>query len=120
MIEEYKFGFIVIDGKTYEYDVEVRWTGEVLKWWRGESHVVDIEDVKRAIDQNPDLIIIGTGESGLAKVTERTKEEILSKGIGLIIDKTGEAVKTFNIQKRESEEEEGRQKKVIGLFHLTC
>ncbi len=120
MIEEYKFGSIVIDGKTYEYDVEVRWTGEVLKWWRGESHVVDIEDVKRAIDQNPDLIIIGTGESGLEKVTERTKEEILSKGIGLIVDKTEEAVKTFNIQKRESEEEEGRQKKVIGLFHLTC
>ena len=120
MIEEYKFGSIVIDGKTYEYDVEVRWTGEVLKWWRGESHVVDIEDVERSIDQNPDLIIIGTGESGLAKVTERAKEEILSKGIGLIVDKTEEAVKTFNIQKRESEEEEGRQKKVIGLFHLTC
>ncbi len=120
MIEEYKFGSIVIDGKTYEYDVEVRWTGEVLKWWRGESHVVDIEDVEKAIDQNPDLIIIGTGESGLAKVTERTKEEILSKGIGLIVDKTEEAVKTFNIQKRESEEEEGRQKKVVGLFHLTC
>ena len=120
MIEEYHFGSITIDGKTYEYDVEVRWTGEVLKWWRGESHVVDTEDVKRAIDQSPDLIIIGTGESGLAKVTERTKEEILSKGIGLIVDKTEEAVKTFNIQKRESEEEEGRQKKVIGLFHLTC
>jgi hypothetical protein len=50
MIEEYKFGSITIDGKIYEYDVEVRWTGEVLKWWRGESHVVDLEDVKRAIE----------------------------------------------------------------------
>jgi len=120
MIGEYHFGSITIDGKTYEYDVEVRWTGEVLKWWRGESHVIDIDDVKRAIDQNPELIIIGTGESGLAKVTERTKEEILSKGIGLIVDKTEEAVKTFNIQKEESTEEEGVQKKVIGLFHLTC
>ena len=120
MIGEYHFGSIAIDGKTYEYDVEVRWTGEVLEWWRGESHVIDIDDVKRAIDQNPELIIIGTGESGLAKVTERTKEEILSKGIGLIVDKTEEAVKTFNIQKEESTEEEGVQKKVIGLFHLTC
>jgi len=120
MIGKYHFGSITIDGKTYEYDVEVRWTGEVLKWWRGESHVIDIDDVKRAIDQNPELIIIGTGESGLAKVTERTKEEILSKGIGLIVDKTEEAVKTFNIQKEESTEEEGVQKKVIGLFHLTC
>ncbi len=120
MIGEYHFGSITIDGKTYEYDVEVRWTGEVLKWWRGESHVINIDDVKRAIDQNPELIIIGTGESGLAKVTERTKEEILSKGIGLIVDKTEEAIKTFNIQKEESTEEEGVQKKVIGLFHLTC
>jgi hypothetical protein len=65
------------------------------------------------------LNIIGTGESGLAKVTDKAKTEILSRGIGLIIDKTEEAVKTFNIQKGESEEE-GKQKKVIGLFHLTC
>ena len=118
-IEEYKFGSITIDGKTYEHDVEIRWTGEVLKWWRGESHIVDVEDVKRAIEQNPELIIIGTGESGLAKATDKAKEEILSRGIGLIIDKTEEAVKTFNIQKEESESE-GKQKKVIGLFHLTC
>jgi len=119
-IEEYKFGSITIDGKIYEYDIEVRWTGEVLKWWRGESHVIDVEDVKRAIEQNPELIIIGTGESGLVKATDKAKEEILSRGIGLIVDKTEEAVKTFNIQKGESEEEEGKQKKVIGLFHLTC
>ena len=120
MIEEYHFGSITIDGKTYEYDVEVHWAGEVLPWRRKESHVVDVEDVKRAMEQNPALIIIGTGEPGLAKVTDRAKEEILSKGIELIIDKTEEAVKTFNIQKEESGEEEGKQKKVIGLFHLTC
>ena len=120
MVEEYKFGSITIDGKTYEYDVEVRWTGEVLKWWREESHIIDVADVKRAIGESPDTIIIGTGEAGMAKVTEEAKKEILSKGIGLIIDKTEEAIKTFNIQKEESTEEEGVQKKVIGLFHLTC
>lgn len=120
MIEEYKFGSITIDGKTYDYDVEVRWTGEVLEWRREESHRVGVEDVKRAIGESPDTIIIGTGEAGLAKVAEETKKEILSKGIGLIIDKTEEAIRTFNIQKEESEEEEGRQKREIGLFHLTC
>jgi hypothetical protein len=131
MIEEYKFGSITIDGKTYEYDVEVRWTPkeseapygagcEVLKWWREESHIIDVGDVKRAIGESPDTIIIGTGEAGMAKVTEETKKEILSKGIGLIIDKTEEAIKTFNIICEESKEEEGVRKKVIGLFHLTC
>ena len=120
MIEEYKFGSITIDGKTYNQDVEVRWTGEVLKWWRRESHVIDVEDVKRAVEQNPETIIIGTGESGVARVTEEAQKEIKSRGIELIIDLTEEATKTFNIIKEESKEEEGRQRKVIGLFHLTC
>lgn len=120
MIEEYKFGSITISGKTYTEDVEVRWTDEVLKWWRKEGHIVDVEDVKRAIGESPDIIIIGTGESGTVKITEEAKKEIQSKGIKLIIDLTEQATKTFNIRKEESEEEEGEQEKVIGLFHLTC
>ena len=120
MIEEYHFGSITIDGKTYNHDVEVRWTGEVLKWWRKESHIIDVEDVKRAIEQNPDTIVIGTGESGIAKVNEGAQELIRSKGIKLIIDLTEQAVKTFNIINKDSLEEEGEQDKVIGLFHLTC
>ena len=132
MIEEYHFGSIIIDGKTYNHDVEVRWTpkeslrdptgqaGEVLPWRRRESHVIDVEDVQRAIEENPDTIIIGTGESGVAKVVDSAKEMIQSKGIKLIIDLTEQAVKTFNIINKESLEEEGEQNKAIGLFHLTC
>jgi hypothetical protein len=120
MIEEYKFGEIKINGKVYNFDVEVRWTGEVLKWWRKESHIIDLEDVARAMTQRPDLIIIGTGAWGVAKVTPKAKKIIEEEGIELIIDVTEEAVKTFNIQLQESKEEEGRAKKIIGLFHLTC
>lgn len=120
MIEEYHFGSITIDGKTYSSDVEVRWTGEVLNWWRGESHVIDVEDVKRAVEQNPEVIVIGTGEAGVARVTEGAQNYIKEKGIQLIIDVTEQAIKTFNIIKEESEEEEGKQKRVISLFHLTC
>ncbi|PIW92046.1 MAG: hypothetical protein COY73_02630 [Candidatus Nealsonbacteria bacterium CG_4_10_14_0_8_um_filter_37_14] len=164
MIEEYHFGSIAINGKIYHHDVEVRWTGEVLPWWRRESHIIDVEDVRRAVEQNPETIIIGTGEMGIAKVTEEAKKFIKDynppedgafrsvgafrfaktprdliakaprvpttfpfakgegppKGIELLIDKTGEAVKTFNVVCEESLEEEGKQRKVIGLFHLTC
>jgi len=120
MIEEYHFGSITIDGKTYNHDVEVRWTGEVLKWWRIESHLIDVEDVKRAVEQNPETIVIGTGESGMARVTEEAQKFIKQKGIELIIDLTEQVVKTFNIRKEESEEEERKQERVIGLFHLTC
>jgi hypothetical protein len=118
MINEYHFGSITINGKTYNYDVEVRWTGEVLKWWRKEGHVINLEDVKRAVDQKPDTIIIGNGESGVARVTERSQQFITERGIKLIIDKTEEAIRTFNIILKISQE--GRENKVIGLFHLTC
>ena len=99
MIQEYRFWVIIINGKTYNHDVEVRWTDEVLDWWRKESHLIDIEDVERTIRENPETIVIGTGEMGIAKVTQEAQEFIKEKGIELIIDKTEEAIKTFNIIK---------------------
>jgi hypothetical protein len=120
MIEEYKFGEITIDGKTYKHDVEVRWTGEVLDWWRKQSHAIELEDINRALAAGPETIVIGTGESGAAQVKESVKKELGDKGIKLIVDQTEQAVKTFNIINEESLDEEGTQNKVIGLFHLTC
>jgi len=120
MIQEYRFGSITIDGRIYNYDVEVRWTGEVLTWQRKESHIIEAGDVERAVKANPEIIVIGTGASGVAMVTKEAQEFIKEKGIELIIDKTEEATKTFNIINEESEEEEGVKRKIIGLFHLTC
>lgn len=120
MIEEYRFGSITIEGKTYNHDVEVRWGGAVLSWQRRESHLIEVEDVKRTIEESPDTIVIGTGHSGVAKVTEAAQKEIQSRRIKLIIDLTEQAVKTFNVINEESAKEEGKQNKVIGLFHLTC
>lgn len=119
-IQEYRFGFIRIDNKVYQYDVEVRWSGEVLKWRRKESHIIDLEDIERAVRENPEVIIIGTGAFGTAKITERIEKALKEKQIELIVDKTEEAIKTFNVIEEESEEEEGEQKRIIGLFHLTC
>lgn len=113
MIDEYKFGSITIDGKTYNHDVEVRPEGEVLSWQRKESHIIDASEVKRAIEQNPEVIIIGTGESGIAEVIEGAEKEIKSKGIELVVEKTGTATEIFN---RNLD----CKRKVIGLFHLTC
>jgi len=123
MIEEYHFGSIIVDGKSYEYDIEVRSgkkEAKILDWWRKESHIIDVADIKRAADEEPKVIIIGTGHSGSAKVTSEAQDFIKGRGIELIIDNTEEAVKTFNVIAEESEGEEGKSKEVIGLFHLTC
>lgn len=120
MIEAYHFGLIIIDGKTYNCDVEVRWVGEVLAWQREQSHIIDVKDVKRAIEQSPEVLIIGTGEAGVAQLTEAAKEAIEEEGIKLIIEKTGEAVKVFNRISQGDQDEPESRFKIIGLFHLTC
>jgi len=120
MIEEYNFGYVIINGRRYNNDIEVRWTNEVLPWDFREHHLIDIEEVKRAIEQNPETIIIGTGKSGLANITEEAENFIRENRIELIVDKTEEAIKTFNIMNEESLEDEGKQRRAIGLFHLTC
>jgi hypothetical protein len=113
MIEKYQFGSIKIRGKIYQHDVQVDWQGEVLKWWRKESHVIDVEDIKKAVERNPEKIVIGTGEAGVAEVTEAAQRFIRERKIELIIEKTGKVVEVFN-------QELKKQNKVIGLFHLTC
>lgn len=119
MIEDYRFGKIKISGKDYDYDVEVRWDHEVLKWWRQQSHFIDLEDLKRALERKPEMLIIGTGAAGIAKISQEAQAEIIRQGIELVIDKTGEAARVFNsvVKKNQGTAE---SKKVIGLFHLTC
>ena len=123
MIEEYHFGSITIDGKIYNDDVEVCSVSsktEVLDWQRDESHDINVDSVKRAVEQKPDTIVIGTGETGVAKVTESAKQFIHENRIKLIIDITGEAIKTFNVIQQGSIEEQGEEANITGLFHLTC
>jgi len=96
VIEEYQFGLIKINGKTYTHDVEIHSTGEVFKWWRKEGHFVDLEDIEKALKKKPEVIVIGTGAMGVAQVSEKIKKEIPSQGIEIIIDHTDKAVKIFN------------------------
>lgn len=120
MIEEYKYGRIIIDGKAYNSDIFLDWNSRIFNWEKSDSHLIKPGDVMDALNMNPEVIVIGNGEDGEAVIAQETQDLISGKGIKLIIDKTREAIKTFNILKENSLEEEGRQAKVIGLFHLTC
>lgn len=112
MIEEYSFGFIKIDGQVYNHDVQIGLDGKVGLWWRNKSHEIGKRDIEEVLSQNPEAIVIGTGEMGVAKVMDETQQTIVANNIELIIEPTGEAIKSFNSLKKE--------KKVAGLFHLTC
>jgi len=112
MIEDYKFGSITINGKNYTNDVYITLSGEVKSWRRRESHIIDIKDVKEAVEERPEIIILGTGAYGIAEVREEAKKYIKDKGIDLYIKNSHEAKEDYNNLSRE--------KKVVALFHLTC
>jgi len=111
-IDHYSFGTIVIDGNTYTSDVIVYPDRVDSSWWRQEGHVLQKADLKDILAAKPDILIVGTGDSGVMNVPEGTLRFLESHNITVHIEKTGKAVELFN--NRPSD------KKVIGAFHLTC
>ncbi len=113
MIDSYSFGSIVVEGKRYTHDIIV-FPGKVKEeWWRKEGHSLSLEDLEEVIEFSPEILVVGTGYFGVMKVPEEVKEALERKGISVIVEKTKQAVETFNRLLKEG-------KKVVGAFHLTC
>jgi len=55
---------------------------------------------------------VGTGFSGLLKLTPEAEEGVKRRGIELLAAKTAEAVEAYN--------ELARRRKTCALLHLTC
>jgi hypothetical protein len=72
-IEGTTFGTITIDGKTYEHDVVIRLSGEVVKRkkklskkYYGTSHVLSKDEAKFVFEKGCEQIILGSGQEGTA------------------------------------------------------
>ena len=112
-IDSYAFGRMVVDGEAYTNDLLVLPGGVQPDWWREHGHSIYEGDLEDVIDTRPDVLVIGTGAQGLMTVPEETWEALSVAGIETVIEKTGQAVATYNRLV-----EEGRN--VAGAFHLTC
>jgi hypothetical protein len=111
MIESYSFGNITIDGKKYTNDVIIL-DSKIISWWRQEGHLAQVADFADVPD-GIEIIVIGTGDSGMMKLDEKVLAHFKGRGIEVVMQMTGEAVNTFNELKQQ-------KKKVAGAFHLTC
>lgn len=112
MIEHYDFGQIVISGKRYTRDLIIFPDHVADGWWRNEGHRLSIDDLKDVLQAKPEVLVVGTGYSGLMKVPAEVKERLKSERIELIVENTREACKTYN---RLSQ-----SRNVVAAFHLTC
>ena len=112
MIESYDFGRIIINGKHYNTDLIVFADNVRDGWWRREGHRLYVEDLKDVMEAKPEVLVVGTGYSGLMRVPPETRKYVESEGIEFIAQKTAQACETFNrlVESR----------KVVAALHLTC
>jgi hypothetical protein len=116
-IDSTKFGSINITGKRYEHDVVITLDGNVEKRKKklssviyGTSHIISLDEVKHAYEDGATLLIIGTGQTGLVKLSPEATAFLKEKSCQVQLFPTPQAIEAWNEAKG----------KVIGLFHVTC
>ena len=112
VIDSYSFGNIVINGKRYTSDVIIYPHRVEGRWWRLQGHLLQLEDLQEVIDFSPELLIVGTGHSGLMKIAPETESFFRESSIELVVQRTTEACETYNRLHGD--------KKTVAALHLTC
>jgi hypothetical protein len=116
-IESTTFGSITIDGKTYNHDVIVRLSGEVVKRkkrmskkYYGTSHILSKNEAKFVFEKGCEQLVLGSGQMGNVHLSPEAEAYFTKKGCKVLLERTPEAIGVFNRS----------QAKKIGLFHVTC
>jgi hypothetical protein len=116
-IDETQFGSITVAGEKYEHDVIIRLNGKVRKRKKklskelfGTSHIISLAEAEYVYEDGANWMIIGTGQSGRAKLSPEAAVFFQKKRCAVKPLSTPEAIRCWN-------DTEGA---VIGLFHVTC
>jgi hypothetical protein len=115
LIENYRFGNVVVDGEPLNKDLMVI-KGRLYKnWWRDQGHLVQLCDLDFVLDAKPHTLIVGTGSSGRLKIADGLSRELGKRGIRLEAIPTELAIMRF----QELADMEGEENIALAL-HLTC
>ena len=113
MIDSYSFGNMVIDGIRYSSDLIIFPDGQVTdSWWREKGHILTLEDISALIASAPEIIVAGTGASGLMRPAQGLEKILSEKKIRLLTAPSTEAVEIYNLLSIKH--------RVGAGFHLTC
>lgn len=117
-IDSTEFGNVTVDGKKYNQvliigDMIMERDYEKLKELFGTSHKIGDWEAKKLLKQNPEIIIIGTGQDGAMEVDEELVENFRDKNIEVIAEITPRAIEIYNEKKKQG-------KRINALIHTTC
>jgi len=110
-IDSTQFGNVVIDGEKYSQvliigDSVVERDDVKLQEIYGTSHKIGEWEVQELLKEDPEIIVIGTGQNGAMKI------DLKLEGVEIISDITPKAIEIFN--------KKSKNKKVNALIHTTC
>ncbi len=116
-IEDTKFGIITIDGKTYQHDVVIRLSGDVIKRkkklskkYYGTSHMLSKDEARFVFEKGCKQLVLGSGQMGNVRLSPEAEAYFAKKGCEVLLRPTPEAIQLFNKS----------HAKKVGLFHVTC
>jgi hypothetical protein len=116
-IDSFNFGFIVVDGKQYTHDIVILPDGTVKERDPGKgrlgSHSIARSEIENLTRVQPDVILIGTGVQGMARLAHDASYFLTQPELNLTLLPSPQIVKKYN-QYTESGE------KIAALIHVTC
>ncbi|MBA7688768.1 hypothetical protein ES703_97257 [subsurface metagenome] len=112
IIDSYQFGLIIVSGQKYNSDIIVFPDRVRDDWWRKTGHQLCLKDIAEVITENPEVLVVGTGASGLMKVLPEVERGVEAQGIKLIVEATDKACHTYN--------HVCHSQRAIAALHITC
>lgn len=110
-IDGTSFGSITVDGKHYTHDVWILADGSIRR--RDQDHEFTLSELYFLLEGKPELVIVGTGQSGCVRVDKEAAELAVKQGVKIIDGITPDAFKRYN-------ETANAGRRVAGAFHVTC
>jgi len=117
-IDATQFGEITIDKKKYHQvlivgdKVEER-DYKKLKEMFDTAHKIGDWEVEKLLRNNPEVIVIGTGQNGAMQVDEDLTKKLTANSSKLIIAETPKAIEIYNEKIKQGG-------KTNALIHTTC
>jgi len=77
------------------------------------SHKIGDWEIEKLISNNPEIIVIGTGQDGAMEIDNETLKKLQVNGAEIIFDSTPKAIEIYNEQIKHNN-------KTNALIHTTC
>jgi hypothetical protein len=116
-INSFNFGFIVVDDKQYSHDIIILPDGTVKDRNPGKgrlgSHTISKGEIEALIQDQADVVLIGTGVQGMARLAHDAEHYMMEPDLNITILPSAQIVKKYNQHVDDGE-------KVAALIHVTC